>query len=241
MSALGLDGALLMTDQRSKIGVIASVVCLAFTAYLLVRDPTATSKMTPNEWGDFFAGAFAPLAFLWLVLGYLQQGEELRLSTKALLLQADELRNSVEQQRELVEVSRQQVAGEREALAYERHLREEMSKPLFSVAGAGGIFGGDGKSTYNIVFSNTGHSATSVTADVQLTGSNRLRVLDIPLFDKGAQHRVSITHPTSLKGVDSRVYLRFTDGLGRPIEQEYIVRRENESPHAGLTFLRIEA
>lgn len=31
-----------------------------------------------NEWGDLLAGLFAPLAFLWLVVGYFQQGQELR-------------------------------------------------------------------------------------------------------------------------------------------------------------------
>jgi hypothetical protein len=58
-----------------------------------------------NEWGDFFAGASAPLAFLWLVIGYFQQGDELSQNTKALeqqekalQLQVDELRQSVEQQ-----------------------------------------------------------------------------------------------------------------------------------------------
>ncbi len=94
--------------------------------------------MKPNKWGDLFAGAFAPLAFPWLVLGYLQQGEELQLSTRALLLQAEELRNSVEQQRALVEVSRLQVESEREALEYERALREEATRPSLIVAPSGG-------------------------------------------------------------------------------------------------------
>ncbi|MCI1022591.1 hypothetical protein HWD96_10130 [Pseudomonas putida] len=52
-----------------------------------------------NELGDFAAGAFGPLAFLWLVLGYRQQGVELRISSEALIEQAKELKLSVEQQR----------------------------------------------------------------------------------------------------------------------------------------------
>lgn len=31
-----------------------------------------------NEWGDLLAGLFAPLAFLWLVVGYYQQGQEMK-------------------------------------------------------------------------------------------------------------------------------------------------------------------
>lgn len=51
-------------------------------------------KMKPNEFGDFLAGVFGPLAFFWLVSGYLQQGVELRNNSKALMLQAEELRVS---------------------------------------------------------------------------------------------------------------------------------------------------
>jgi hypothetical protein len=65
----------------------------------------AIPNMDPNAWGDWAGGTFAPLAFLWLVIGYFQQGEELRdnvkalhLQEKALHLQVQELRESVEQQ-----------------------------------------------------------------------------------------------------------------------------------------------
>jgi hypothetical protein len=52
-----------------------------------------------NEKGDFLAGIFSPLAFLWLVFGYLQQGKELQQNTEALRLQAEELSNLVKEQK----------------------------------------------------------------------------------------------------------------------------------------------
>jgi hypothetical protein len=134
-----------MTERRFSFGIIITSVWLVIMAILFYWSSTQASEMKPNEWGDYFAGVFAPLAFLWLVLGYLQQGEELRLSTEALRLQAEELKNSVEQQRELVEVTRQQVEGERQALAYERQQLEEEVRPSFVVAGSGGAFRGDGR------------------------------------------------------------------------------------------------
>ena len=48
------------------------------------------SGLEPNSVGDFLAGLFAPLAFLWLVVGLLQQGQELK-------LQYFELKKSVDQ------------------------------------------------------------------------------------------------------------------------------------------------
>lgn len=69
-----------------------------------------------NALGDLFAGVFGPIAFLWLVLGYKQQGKELKLSSESLRMQADELK----------ELSRQQ------AVVLENY--EKSLEPLFDLA-----------------------------------------------------------------------------------------------------------
>lgn len=74
----------------------------------------------PNEIGDFLAGVFAPLAFLWLILGFFQQGNEMRQNSLALMLQADELNNSVEQYQELVKATQDQVENDKKAIRYQR-------------------------------------------------------------------------------------------------------------------------
>lgn len=56
-----------------------------------ITDLSAYHDLKLNEKGDFLAGVFSPLAFLWLVYGYLQQGQELKLNTQALTMQAEEL------------------------------------------------------------------------------------------------------------------------------------------------------
>lgn len=117
-----------MKDKRFAFGVGVTVLWLAFAAFMFF---TQTRPEKLNEWGDFFAGYFAPLAFLWLVLGYLQQGEELKASTEALRLQAEELKNSVQQQSELVAVSRAQVQQESVALEEERERRRDAARPKF--------------------------------------------------------------------------------------------------------------
>jgi len=73
-------------------------------------------KLELNAIGDLSAGVFGPVAFLWLVLGYIQQGRELKISSKALQMQAVELRGSVEQQRSLVEAQQESLRN------YERSL-----------------------------------------------------------------------------------------------------------------------
>jgi hypothetical protein len=50
-----------------------------------------------DELGSFLEGAFAPLAFLWLVIGYFLQKKELEQNTAALRAQAQEIQRSAEQ------------------------------------------------------------------------------------------------------------------------------------------------
>lgn len=62
-----------------------------------------------NAIGDFVAGAFAPVAFGWLILGYLRQGHELKLQAAELALMRSEVANQTE-------VFRETLAQERIAL-----------------------------------------------------------------------------------------------------------------------------
>jgi len=197
------------------------------------------SSMKPNEWGDFFAGVFSPLAFLWLVLGYLQQGEELKLSTQALLLQADELKNSVEQQRDLVEVSRLRVESERESLAYERAMREDAAKPKILVASAGGSFSGNGTSRYNMVITNTGNTATELFGELTVDSGATFHLLDMPFFGAGAEHRTSFEVDSPLQGETSRLRLTYKDTLGRKLTTLFSIGRKSDDPHSDLEFMNI--
>jgi hypothetical protein len=54
-----------------------------------------------NALGDFLAGIFAPVAFFWLILGYVQQGKQLD--------QIDEMRSGIRQQGELTRLQLEQL------------------------------------------------------------------------------------------------------------------------------------
>ena len=54
-------------------------------------------KLPAEQMGSFLEGAFAPLAFLWLVIGYFLQQKELEQNTAALRAQAKEIERTVEQ------------------------------------------------------------------------------------------------------------------------------------------------
>ena len=55
------------------------------------------SDVRIDTMGSFLEGAFAPLAFLWFVLGYFSQQKELSLNTDAIKMQYVEIQRSAEQ------------------------------------------------------------------------------------------------------------------------------------------------
>jgi hypothetical protein len=125
-----------------------------------------TQGVKPNEWGDVFAGLAAPMAFLWLVLGFLQQGNELQLSTRALMLQVEELKNTVEHQRQLVEVTRQQVDASQRREEEEKIQRKRSAQPNFVVS-TGRASSGGGGFEYEVHLKNTGAVATNIRLRVK--------------------------------------------------------------------------
>lgn len=64
------------------------------------------SELPLNELGDVFAGVAAPLAFIWLVLGFYQQGTELRNSTRAIQLQVSEMQENSAHQRSIADTGK---------------------------------------------------------------------------------------------------------------------------------------
>lgn len=229
-----------MNNRRFLFGIVSTALWISSVAYLLFRDQHGMSKMTPNDWGSFLSGAFAPLGFLWLVLGYLQQGEELKLSTKALLLQADELKNSVEQQRSLVEVSRQQIENEREASKAEQLTRINEAKPRITLLSEGGQFGSDGSSFYPIAFSNTGDTACAVEIELRYQLGQLKQLYRSPTFNRGEAHSVTVfaEHPSQIEG--ATIELKFTDHLGTPYLERYVVGRHSAHLESSLTLTRVE-
>lgn len=71
------------------IGIIVTIIWLTLTVcWGLTNDFLANDL---NEQGDYLAGIVAPIAFFWFILGYYQQGHEIKKNTQALKDQQQEL------------------------------------------------------------------------------------------------------------------------------------------------------
>jgi hypothetical protein len=129
---VGSQSATPLEESRQKsylkLGIILSTVYVfSFVSLMLLLYFQSILKidiMELNQIGDFLAGVFAPLAFLWIVVGYLQQSEELRLQVK-------ELNASVNQQSQLVNAAREQIDLEKFAREKELIITTSADLPYF--------------------------------------------------------------------------------------------------------------
>lgn len=85
-------------DWRVWFGVSATVAYLLLAlAYVLAQGMEQIVHLPAENLGSFLEGAFAPLAFLWLVIGYFLQRQELHEASSALRAQHEEIRLSNQQ------------------------------------------------------------------------------------------------------------------------------------------------
>ncbi|MCH7395192.1 hypothetical protein MMP66_13070 [Acinetobacter dispersus] len=96
-----------MNKKILSIGIIVTAIWIVIILSIFLFTSLDHPKSL-NEFGDFLAGVFAPIAFFWLILGYMQQGKQLEQNTKALeqqeialQLQIDEMKENVKQQKEI--------------------------------------------------------------------------------------------------------------------------------------------
>lgn len=190
-----------------RFGIGVSVAWLAIGICLMAFVGNWSGGIKPNEWGDVFAGMAAPMAFLWLVLGFIQQGQELKLSTDALKLQAAELKNAVEQHRQLVEVSREQVEASLRREREEHRLRRLNSQPAFALYQAG-ITPSHLRIRYDIGLRNEGGQATNVNVSVE---GFEIARSTFPVVRPGAEVTIRLSRPADPEAPPTNIHITYLD------------------------------
>ncbi|HKA58911.1 MAG TPA: hypothetical protein VKD28_09870 [Gemmatimonadales bacterium] len=154
---------------RTGVGAVLTLAWILFWVLAVWGDFAAsalvkgTTTLTFSEWGAFVAGVAAPIAFLWLIVGYFQQGDGLARNTEALRAQEEQLRLQVQETAALVREHARQAAAsaqlaELEVAAYRRHegARRALLAPNFRVTSASYSAGHDLTSLQMV---NTGGAA----------------------------------------------------------------------------------
>ncbi|CAB3857301.1 hypothetical protein LMG3410_02095 [Achromobacter aegrifaciens] len=201
-----------MNKKLTRIGIGVTAIYLIAVVLLGWGQWDEFSGMKPNEVGDFLAGVVGPLALLWLILGFFQQGEELRLSTDALKQQAKELSESVQHQEALVYATRQQVEVQMETLKREQRLARDALRPIFSFY-LQTIEISSGSTTFHFELQNLGHRATNLVIDFR-SASGHSPLVEHRELNREGQIKVAITGVGAEHAGDHQIEIRFLDGAG---------------------------
>lgn len=202
-----------MTKKLKLIGWGLTLLYLAVLTYLGWGRWDSLQTMDLNAVGDFLAGAGGPLALLWLILGFYQQGEELQRSTEALKLQADELRNSVAQQQALVDVSLKQFEAQTAALDHERQVQRMSLMPVFDLQTDGDQIDNGEDTLYPFVLHNFGATVNRIEVIYEGGGHRRAR-FDVGSLGRDVSYRFNIVDSRGKQG-QARLEIAYVDGAGQ--------------------------
>lgn len=202
-------------------GIGTTIIYIGLIVYLRWSSFSSLSEMPLNELGDFCAGVFGPLMLLWLILGFFQQQKELRQNTRALELQADELKKSVEQHKELVNATKDQAKIEIQSIEIEKAKEQRKNSPYLIIL----------ESKINKLRNGTGFRISLKIQNTGATASNVNFVTD--LIDK--EFGSDLTHKQIPQNDTCSVYwdLERREKLSLPEKFELFVNYRNHAGQAG--------
>lgn len=213
--------------KRTILAWILTILWLAFWGcYFFASDTEGPLKA--NEVGDFLAGVTAPVAFFWLILGYFQQGEELRQNTEALKLQEYALKQQVEETRELVRITAEQAAATIGAHHFNQQMQVRQAQPHFVATG-----GSHGTAGSKLTVSNLGATITKVRTVPE--GAFKLRPVVSESWGSG-EGRVFEISPDdySTDGEIGRIRLFYRDSIGNSQATFFVLTNVGRSLAIGI-------
>lgn len=225
-----------MSKKLTRVGIAITLAYLVAAVVLGWGERDKFLGMEPNQVGDFLAGVVGPLALLWLILGYFQQGEELRQSSLALAQQAEELRRSVEQQQALVEVTRAQMDAQVrsfQAEALRWHIAEQ---PIFVLTLKDVEHAPDGSSRFSIRCRNDGKAAVEVRVNASGRALMSLYPFWFPDLPNGQEvlFELEDAEPNNFDPIE--LVFVYADATGRPRRLSKLVWCHPEFPSGRKTI-----
>lgn len=154
-----------MTLSRTKKALIATGIYVLVVVLLSLYQHENFAKLALNELGDYLAGAFGPLALFWVVVGYFQQGEELRNN-------ANELAASVAELKRQADTNQKRFESERESRAQDLERHKRKIQPHFKID-VKKFNDGEGQRTAEIELTNSGATVRGVVVSVEESGQKQ--------------------------------------------------------------------
>ena len=123
--------------MRVFLGVFASLILIGSGVFILMAQVQMMQLygLSPEGAGNFISGVFAPIALIWLIVGYFQQSEELRKNSDALRQQVEEMKSNgaaLKQQSDLL-MSQQKTLERRAFIEFLEPRRVALSMRAFNI------------------------------------------------------------------------------------------------------------
>lgn len=210
-------------------GILCTVVYLLVIATTVAFKFENFIKLELNALGDFLAGAFGPIAFLWLVLGFLQQGRELKLSTDALQLQAQELKNSVEQQSIMASAALQQIEAAQRAITIQQDEAERSIAASFDARVGLKTGGGKPNTIMNKLYvENLGNTADHVVITFD-PPFDQLATIELGMIKAGGRWECELLIDVSRAGSIGELLIEYMGMDGKSRSEYFTYQISDES------------
>jgi hypothetical protein len=210
------------------VGTIFTLLYVVGLTWFIFDRLPQLQTMELNSVGDFLAGAFGPIAFFWLILGFMQQGAELRLSADALKMQAEELRASVMQQTEMVK-------AQNSSLLHQERLLE----PLLEVSFEGNTIRfneGDRLSIDSFSIINRGNYCEHVFASVLVRGEEVV-TFRLPPFNKDSRRTLDVVDSININE-DSEIQIHYKKTSGKEGVQRFTLFKFESRDGVGVQVIK---
>ena len=204
-------------DWRIWLGLgLTAAWLLLGTLYISISVGWANVANLPADiLGNFLEGAFAPLAFLWLVIGYFLQHRELEQNNEALRSQAVEIKRSAEQ---AIIQSERMAASERHA-HQEAFLRlaDSVRNQLGAISGL--LFISSQGATGDGTVSSEEISKLFTTASAQDPEIFSRRLLELHLLLSDPQRQFQLFYGTEVRARHSNGFIYAFERLLKRAEE----------------------
>lgn len=218
-------------------GIWGLIVAVYWTATIWGGE---TRLLTLSEFGDFFAGVSAPIAFLWLVVGYYQQGLELRHNSRELSKQEVAMRASLKMTQDQLDLAAASAIQQTRVLKMSMQPRcdLEWEEPQPDAA-ARNVLGVIMKLDETVHFKliNLGHQVTEI--DLKFPDDRKHEGIGIrvfPVWKLGSELTGAVRLPKGDKET-REIKITYVDGMGDREWQKYVFRRDQ----FGIYELRLDS
>ena len=209
--------------RLTLIGLCITAIWIFLFSFIVLSNFPTDGQMSLNAWGDFLAGTTAPLALLWLVIGYFQQGEELHINTKVLEAQQRELQLQVQETANLAKNSERQ-ARAAELLAQISKTEQEREH-LQMIMDAQPEFVANGGSSSGARISTNIYNHGGLVKDISLeyAGPHDLDFSPTKRFDTGENGQITLTQQGDSSIQSINFQLAYTDRFGKRQSTAYVL------------------